>query len=371
MSYLVLTGIQKRFPGGTVAVQDFNLEAARGEFVSFLGPSGCGKTTTLRMIAGFETPTEGRISIDGADITDRPPNQRNVGMVFQSYALFPNMTVADNIGFGLRVRRRPAEQIRKRTAELLALINLPDKGDRYPYQLSGGQQQRVALARALAFEPTVLLLDEPLSALDAKIRVALRHEIRSIQRQLGITTVYVTHDQEEALSLSDRVVVMSEGRMEQVGTPFEIYNFPTTPFVASFVGQLNIVPASIIDSGTGALTVAGQAVRVQRAFTGSSGRKVNIAIRPEMVSLGPGPDGSNRLTGTVSEVSFLGSIVRIRVRVGGDSGPLVSLDEFNEPTLVLPEVGATAQLSFPAQGPLVLDPNVEVGESVEELIAET
>ncbi|MEO5941074.1 MAG: ABC transporter ATP-binding protein, partial [Candidatus Limnocylindrales bacterium] len=234
MSFLVLEGIQKRF-GSTVAVEDFHLAAEKGEFVSFLGPSGCGKTTTLRMIAGFEQPTAGTITVAGTDITHRPPNRRNIGMVFQSYALFPNMTVADNIGFGLKVRKRPKDQIRKRVDELLDLIHLPDKGGRFPYQLSGGQQQRVALARALAIEPEVLLLDEPLSALDAKIRVALRKEIRGIQRQLGITTVYVTHDQEEAMSLSDRVVVMSEGRIEQVGPPPEIYNFPATPFVASFV----------------------------------------------------------------------------------------------------------------------------------------
>ena len=213
MSFLELTGVQKRF-GTTTAVEDFNLAAEQGEFVSFLGPSGCGKTTTLRMIAGFEQPTAGLITINGRDVTWLSPNKRDVGMVFQSYALFPNMTVADNIGFGLKVRQRSKAQIKQRVGELLEIVNLPDKGARYPYQLSGGQQQRVALARALAFEPQVLLLDEPLSALDAKIRVALRHEIRSIQRQLGITTVYVTHDQEEALSLSDRVVVMSEGRME-------------------------------------------------------------------------------------------------------------------------------------------------------------
>ncbi len=198
MSFLELTGVHKRF-GTTVAVEDFNLAAERGEFVSFLGPSGCGKTTTLRMIAGFEVPTAGTIVLDGGDITYRPPNRRNVGMVFQSYALFPNMTVADNVGFGLKVRKRPSDQIRKRVRELLDLVHLGDKLARYPYQLSGGQQQRVALARALAFEPQVLLLDEPLSALDAKIRVTLRHEIRAIQRHLGITTVYVTHDQEEAL----------------------------------------------------------------------------------------------------------------------------------------------------------------------------
>src|SRR3954452_13510292 len=264
MAFLELTGIPKRF-GTSGAVQDFNLAMEAGEFVSFLGPSGCGKTTTLRMIAGFEVPTAGQITLEGADITNRPPNKRKIGMVFQSYALFPNMTVADNIGFGLSVRKRPGDQIRKRVAELLELINLPDKGSRYPYQLSGGQQQRVALARAPAFEPQVLLLDEPLSALDAKIRVALRHEIRQIQRQLGITTVYVTHDQEEALSLSDRVVVMSDGRMEQVGTPFEIYNFPTTAFVASFVGTLNILPGVVADAGRGELTIAGQPVRLGHA----------------------------------------------------------------------------------------------------------
>src|SRR5215212_7604317 len=261
MGFLELTGIQKRF-GATYAVEDFNLVAERGEFISFLGPSGCGKTTTLRMIAGFERPTAGRIHSDGVDVTNRAPNRRNVGMVFQSYALFPNMSVADNVGFGLKVRKRPADQIKKRVGELLELVNLPDKGARYPYQLSGGQQQRVALARALAFEPQILLLDEPLSALDAKIRVALRHEIREIQRQLGITTVYVTHDQEEALSLSDRVVVMSDGRMEQVGTPFEIYNFPTTAFVASFVGTLNVLAGEIVDAGRGELTIEGQPVRL-------------------------------------------------------------------------------------------------------------
>ena len=211
MSFLTLTGVQKTFPGGTVAVEDFNLDAVRGEFVSFLGPSGCGKTTTLRMIAGFEKPTAGTIVVDGTDITYRNPNQRNVGMVFQSYALFPNMSVADNIGFGLKVRKRPKAEITKRVGELLELIHLEGRADRFPWQMSGGQQQRVALARALAIEPQVLLLDEPLSALDAKIRIVLRKEIRAIQRQLGITTVYVTHDQEEALSLSDRVVVMSDG----------------------------------------------------------------------------------------------------------------------------------------------------------------
>ena len=376
MGFLTLTGIRKQF-GSTVAVQDFNLDADRGEFVSFLGPSGCGKTTTLRMIAGFETPSAGKIQIDGDDVTYKPANRRDIGMVFQSYALFPNMTVADNVGFGLRVRKRPSSQIKKRVDELLEIVNLPEKGARYPYQLSGGQQQRVALARALAFEPQVLLLDEPLSALDAKIRVALRHEIRSIQRQLGITTVYVTHDQEEALSLSDRVVVMSEGRMEQVGTPFEIYNFPTTAFVASFVGTLNVLRATVVDAARGELSISGQQVILAKGVKGNPGDEVRVALRPEMGSLSDRPYECSRLSGKVADVSFLGSIVRIRVALETGSGPggsagegqVVILDEFNEPTLKLPSIDDRVTVSFPVDGPLVLDAAAPV-ESVEELIAE-
>jgi putative spermidine/putrescine transport system ATP-binding protein len=376
MSYLELTNVQKRF-GETVAVENFTLAAEAGEFVSFLGPSGCGKTTTLRMIAGFEQPTSGRIMINGEDVTYKAPNKRNVGMVFQSYALFPNMSVADNIGFGLKVRKKPKDQIRRRVDELLETVNLPGKGSRYPYQLSGGQQQRVALARALAFEPQVLLLDEPLSALDAKIRVALRHEIRSIQRQLGITTVYVTHDQEEALSLSDRVVVMSEGRMEQLGTPFEIYNFPTTAFVASFVGTLNILDGKIVDASKGEVAISGQTINITRKFEGEAGKEVRVAVRPEMVSLADRPVGCSRLTGQVSDISFLGSIVRMRITIGmgpafqgdGSDGQVLILDEFNEPSLKLPELGEMVTVSFPMDGPLVLDPKAAV-ESVEALIAE-
>jgi putative spermidine/putrescine transport system ATP-binding protein len=212
MSFLVLQGVRKQF-GTTVAVAQFDLEIARGEFVSFLGPSGCGKTTTLRMVAGFEQLTAGNIILDGVDISATPPNKRNIGMVFQSYALFPNMTVADNIGFGLMVAGRPKAEIHARVGEMLDLIAMPEYTGRYPYQLSGGQQQRVALARALALQPQVLLLDEPLSALDAQIRDNLRQEIREIQRRLGITTIYVTHDQQEAMALSDRIVVMSNGRV--------------------------------------------------------------------------------------------------------------------------------------------------------------
>jgi putative spermidine/putrescine transport system ATP-binding protein len=378
MAFVELTNVQKRF-GTTTAVEDFNLAIEKAEFVSFLGPSGCGKTTTLRMIAGFEQPSAGVITIDGDDVTYRPPNKRNVGMVFQSYALFPNMTVADNVGFGLKVRKRPKDQVRQRVAELLEIVNLPDKGGRYPYQLSGGQQQRVALARALAFEPQVLLLDEPLSALDAKIRVALRAEIRDIQRRLGITTVYVTHDQEEALSLSDRVVVMSEGRMEQVGTPFEIYNFPTTAFVASFVGTLNVLSGKVIDAGRGEISISGQTINITRKFEGRPGQDVRVALRPEMASLGDRPVGCTRLQGQVADVSFLGSIVRIRVQIGmgpafdnagADGGPqLLMLDEFNEPSLKVPQIGDTVAVSFPMDGPLVLDTKAPV-EEVEALIAE-
>jgi putative spermidine/putrescine transport system ATP-binding protein len=359
MSFLTLTGVQKTFPGGTVAVEDFNLDAVRGEFVSFLGPSGCGKTTTLRMIAGFEKPTAGTIVVDGTDITYRAPNQRNVGMVFQSYALFPNMSVADNIGFGLKVRKRPKAEIAKRVGELLELIHLEGRADRFPWQISGGQQQRVALARALAIEPQVLLLDEPLSALDAKIRIVLRKEIRAIQRQLGITTVYVTHDQEEALSLSDRVVVMSDGRVEQIGTPSEIYNFPNTAFVASFVGTLNLVTAGVVDAPAGRLSIDGQQVKTSKAVTdaGADGR-VTLAVRPEGIELGEGEASANRLNGTIEDINFLGSIVRIRVKVGdGDDGAtptIVALDAFNEPHLRLPDVDQAVTISFPPEACFVL-----------------
>jgi len=365
MAFLELNRVQKRF-GDVAAVQDFNLAAERGEFVSFLGPSGCGKTTTLRMIAGFERPTAGTIAIDGTDVTNRAPNQRNVGMVFQSYALFPNMNVAGNIGYGLKIRKRSKADIDRRVGELLELIHLEGRGDRFPWQLSGGQQQRVALARALAIEPTVLLLDEPLSALDAKIRVALRHEIREIQRQLGITTVYVTHDQEEALELSDRIVVMSEGRIEQIGTPFEIYNFPATAFVASFVGTLNAMEARIVDAAAGRLSLGGHEVRTTSELTGSAGQAVTVALRPEMIAL-TSPDGSNvvavspgaemsgtnRLPGTVADVAFLGSVVRVRTTVGPDAIP-VFVDTFNNPNLAVPPAGSPVVLGFPPEACLVL-----------------
>src|SRR5258706_6580430 len=256
MTHLSLSKISKEY-SGTKVVHDFNLDIEKGEFISFLGPSGCGKTTTLRMVAGFEIPTSGQIVLDGVDITDQAPNQRNVGMIFQAYALFPNMTVSQNIGFGLRIHKESESAIKERVAEMLTLIRLEKHANKFPYQLSGGQQQRVALARALANRPKVLLLDEPLSALDAKIRVSLRNEIRAIQKKLGITAIFVTHDQEEALSISDRIVVMNEGNMEQVGTPFQIYNFPETEFVANFVGSLNTAVAEVNDTTKGLFCVDG------------------------------------------------------------------------------------------------------------------
>jgi putative spermidine/putrescine transport system ATP-binding protein len=354
MSFLTLADVSKVFRD-TPAVTDFNLDVTRGEFVSFLGPSGCGKTTTLRMIAGFETPTTGAISINGQDVTYRPPNRRHVGMVFQSYALFPNMTVGDNIGFGLKVAKRPAAEIQKTVDEMLDVIHLPGFGPRYPYQLSGGQQQRVALARALAIHPQVLLLDEPLSALDAKIRVELRSEIRRIQQTLGITTVYVTHDQEEALSLSDRIVVMNAGRVEQIGRPFDIYNYPATGFVAAFIGQLNLLPVVVQDATAGTVTLGTHIVRTGQPVQAASGATARVAIRPEELRIkilgaegSADADGANHLNALVESVTFLGAIVRVKAAVEGlEDTPALSVDLFNERQLILPQVGERVDLSFP------------------------
>jgi putative spermidine/putrescine transport system ATP-binding protein len=363
MAFLELNQVRKAF-NQNVVVQNFDLAIDRGEFVSFLGPSGCGKTTTLRMVAGFELPSGGSIKIEGKDITHLRPNQRNVGMVFQSYALFPNMTVAQNVAFGLKVAKWQAAEIGPRVEEMLNIIKLPHLSARYPYQLSGGQQQRVALARALAVKPQVLLLDEPLSALDAKIRVSLREEIRSLQRKLGITTIYVTHDQEEALSMSDRIVVMNEGRVDQVGVPFEIYNHPKTRFVANFVGTLSVLNGTVVDAAGGVLDVGGQKIVAGRGFpNGKAGEPCAVSLRPEAARLeGFGGQGAvtnnsdlatrNRLTGTIEDVAFLGSVVRIKVRLGDN---LVSLDTFNNPGITPPERGTAATVTFSPADLLVLE----------------
>ncbi|MBM3180686.1 MAG: ABC transporter ATP-binding protein [Chloroflexi bacterium] len=352
MTHLALKNISKHF-GDFTAVRDFDLEVKKGEFVSFLGPSGCGKTTTLRIIAGFEIPSSGVITINDMDITNKAPNQRNVGMVFQSYALFPNMTVSQNIGFGLRVRKEKESEVKDRVAEMLSIIHMEEKANSYPYQLSGGQMQRVALARALAIRPEVLLLDEPLSALDAKIRVALRAEIRSIQQKLGITAIYVTHDQEEALSLSDRIVVMNKGEMEQVGTPFEIYNFPTTVFSANFVGTLNNASAEVVDPANGLISIGG--VQFESAVDlkeRKKGDKVRVAIRPERLGFASEQKKANVVDCTIENITFLGSIVRIQVTIGKAK---FYMDTFNNPFLELPKIGDKDQVTCSKEAVLVLD----------------
>jgi putative spermidine/putrescine transport system ATP-binding protein len=351
MTHLALTDISKQYSGTTV-VNDFNLDVKKGEFVSFLGPSGCGKTTTLRMIAGFEVPTTGKVTLDDADITDKAPNQRNVGMVFQAYALFPNMTVAQNIGFGMQIHKESKAAIKQRVEEMLSIIHLEQKGDSFPSQLSGGQQQRVALARALANRPQVLLLDEPLSALDAKIRVSLRAEIRAIQRKLGITAIYVTHDQEEALSISDRIVVMLDGKIEQVGTPFQIYNFPETAFVANFVGTLNSVVAEVIDPVKKLLRVDGVQLEAAEGLDGKQkGELIRIAIRPERINFASAEKKANVFDCTIENVTFLGSIVRIQVAAGKNK---FFLDTFNNPFLELPKIGSKEQITCSREAVLVL-----------------
>jgi putative spermidine/putrescine transport system ATP-binding protein len=351
MAYLTLSNISKQF-ADTYAVQDFNLDIDKGEFVSFLGPSGCGKTTTLRMVAGFEIPTAGKITLDGADITNKAPNQRHVGMVFQSYALFPNMTVSQNIGFGLRVRKASEAEIKERVKEMVSLVNLEKHADKYPFQLSGGQQQRVSLARALAIRPNVLLLDEPLSALDAKIRVSLRAEIRSIQKRLGITAIFVTHDQEEALSISDRIVVMYDGNVEQVGTPFDIYNFPRTSFVANFVGSLNTAAAEVVDTEKGLLNMDGvQLVSAAKMDGLKKGDKVRIAIRPERFSFASDGKKANVLDCQIENITFLGSVVRVHILIGKTK---FTMDTFNYPSLALPRIGDINQVTCSKEAVLIL-----------------
>lgn len=349
--FLSIRHIRKAFGSATV-VQDFNLDVGAGEFISLLGPSGCGKTTVLRMVAGFEEPSGGNIVVGGKDVTRLKPNQRNVGMVFQAYALFPNLTVAQNIGFGLKVAGVPKAEADARISEMLGIIKLPDFGDRYPYQLSGGQQQRVALARALAPKPKLLLLDEPLSALDAKVRVSLRDEIRSIQKKLGITTIFVTHDQEEALSISDRIVVMYGGKAEQVGTPFEIYNRPSTRFVANFVGTLNVLEGTVADASSGMVRLGDSQLSLKGSLNGAkTGDAVSLALRPEAIALGRQPGRDTSLGGEIADVSFLGSVIRVRVGIGQNA---ISLDTFNNPASPPPAVGAKTEISFSSGDVLVL-----------------
>jgi putative spermidine/putrescine transport system ATP-binding protein len=304
MSFLTLTDLAKSY-GNAQAVCDLNLSIDKGEFVSLLGPSGCGKTTTLQMIAGIVEPTQGRITLDGRDITDAPSNNRGLGIVFQSYALFPHMTVADNISFGLEMRRLPARERRERVAAILALVHLDQHAGRYPRELSGGQRQRVALARALVIEPPVLLLDEPLSNLDAKLREEMQFELRQIQRKVGTTTVMVTHDQTEALSISDRVVVMEAGRVTQIDAPQRLYEHPHNRFISSFVGKANLLRGRVTCAGErGRVDLGPMAIEVG-GCTAAVGRDVLLGIRPEKLSLVT--PGAGRLDGVVRERFFLGS----------------------------------------------------------------
>ena len=322
MSRVSLNQVVKKF-GDFTALHELDLEIREGEFLSLLGPSGCGKTTTLRLIAGFIQPTQGTILLGDEDVTRVAPQHREIGMVFQDYALFPHMTIAENIAFGLTERRIDKVQTNRRVQELLELIHLPEVGDRYPAEVSGGQQQRIAVARAVAYPPKVLLMDEPLGALDLKLRETMQLELRRIQQELEITTVYVTHDQTEAMNMSDRIVVMNTGRIEQIGGAEEIYNEPLTRYVADFVGQINLLDGEITGESGEYLTAAtlGTQVRVPRT-NGTVSGQVSIAVRPEHLQLiddGAVSEGLNVIEGTLAGRTFAGNLTRLFVDVGGDT----------------------------------------------------
>ncbi len=323
--YLKITDVGKRF-GAFEALKDISLTIEEGEFVCFLGPSGCGKTTLLRAIAGLDPQTSGTIEQAGRDISLLPPSQRDFGIVFQSYALFPNLTVIKNVAYGLENRKMRRQDARKRAVELLAMVGLADQADKYPAKLSGGQQQRVALARALATSPGLLLLDEPLSALDAKVRLHLRKEIKELQARLNITTIMVTHDQEEALTMADRIVVMRSGVIEQVGTPDEIYGDPVNPFVADFIGTMNFLPGTMIDAQhvrLGRLDVE-HASRLQGVQPGTP---VTVCVRPEDVEVEDAGGGAvNGMEARVAELDFIGNFFRARLAPDCLEGMILAAD---------------------------------------------
>jgi iron(III) transport system ATP-binding protein len=310
--YLRIAGLTKTF-GAFSALKGISLEVHQGEFVCFLGPSGCGKTTLLRCIAGLDIQTSGRIEQAGRDVSRLPPSERDFGIVFQSYALFPNLSVFKNVAYGLENRRLGSAEVRRRVAELLELVGMPAEAQKYPAQLSGGQQQRVALARALATSPGLLLLDEPLSALDARVRVHLRREVRGLQRRLGVTTIMVTHDQEEALTMADRIVVMNEGAIEQVGTPIEIYRKPASAFVADFVGSMNFLPAVV--AGPNLVRLGRIALECPGGLDGAPpGARVTLALRPEDVAVrNVARDGVNGFAARIVDMEFLGSFYRVQL----------------------------------------------------------
>jgi putative spermidine/putrescine transport system ATP-binding protein len=328
--------------GATRALDGLSIEMAPGELVALLGPSGCGKTTALRIVAGFETADTGSVMVDGKDISSVPAARRDMGMVFQSYSLFPNMSALDNVAFGLRMRKISAGERRKRAGDLLDMVGLAAQASQYPHQLSGGQQQRVALARALAIEPRVLLLDEPLSALDAKVRLQLREQIRTLQQRLGTTTLFVTHDQEEALSMADRVGVMREGRLEQIAAPDELYTDPATAFVAEFVGVMNRIPGELRAGGQ--VTALGGTLPVRGHRPEETA--VDVLVRPEGLRLEVAENGN----GIVTTRTFLGSVTRVGVQLSGDVA--VQVDRPSAEAAALAP-GASVQVSLPAQPVLV------------------
>ncbi len=346
-AYLKVENLTKMF-GDFTALKDISLEVNEGEFVCFLGPSGCGKTTLLRAIAGLDIQTRGRVEQAGTDISGLPPSERDFGIVFQSYALFPNLTVNQNVAYGLVNRKTPKAEIEARVRELLESVGLVDHGTKYPAQLSGGQQQRVALSRALATKPGLLLLDEPLSALDAKVRVHLRHEIKQLQHQLGITTIMVTHDQEEALTMADRIVVMNEGIIEQIGSPEDIYNRPVNPFVANFIGTMNFLAGAA--DGNGKVRIDDIILNTNQELDAiQNGDAVTICIRPEdVVSRGVTPDTANAVPVVIESLEFLGSFFRATLLAqGGDKTPIradfsinlvrdLDIEEGREFTVALP-----------------------------------
>jgi iron(III) transport system ATP-binding protein len=347
VEFLELSGIRKEF-GDFAALKGVSLGVRQGELICFLGPSGCGKTTLLRIIAGLEVQSAGTILQAGRDISRLPPMKRDYGIVFQSYALFPNLSVADNVAYGLVNRRMAADKRAARVKELLELVGLPDSGPKFPSQLSGGQQQRVAIARALATSPGLLLLDEPLSALDARVRVRLRGEIRSLQQRVGITTILVTHDQEEALSMADRIVVMKEGQIEQIGTPDEVYGRPATPFVADFVGKTNLLPAR--REGAELVRVGGQRFQCPLVDSLADGAALRVFFRPEDVTV-RGVDGTtpNSATAVVDKVEFLGAYSRVTFRVDGIEQALTADLSLNDMAEFQPKPGDTLRVAVPPE----------------------
>jgi spermidine/putrescine transport system ATP-binding protein len=344
-----LDGLSKRFDS-VIAVNDISLEIGSGEFFSLLGPSGCGKTTTLRMIAGFARPDAGRILIGDADVTETPPHRRPVNTVFQSYALFPHLSVEQNVGFGLRFRSMSRDEGRARVRDVLELVRLAGFEQRRPHQLSGGQQQRVALARALVLSPSVLLLDEPLGALDAKLRRELQIELKSLQREIGITFLYVTHDQEEALTMSDRLAVMARGKVEQLGTPREVYEQPETTFVADFLGVSNLMRARVVDAGH--VDVGGVTLAATSGDVPASGI-VRVTIRPERVRVEPpGATGMNRAPATIERFVYLGSTTQVFVVLPG--GDRVQALVANSGDVEEYDVGAAVTAYLPADALRIL-----------------